>query len=89
MFHSYMVTYVSFQILIKTYGHVYYWYIPDKNYYAHMRDHPQRLPYRGERKGESVCWEVHGNGYYTLSEGANSPLYYYRRTSSNPNLVGK
>jgi hypothetical protein len=54
-----------------------------------MRDHPQRLPYRGERQGESVCWEVHGNGYYTLSEGANSPLYYYRRTSSNPNLVGK
>ncbi|CAG2224384.1 unnamed protein product [Mytilus edulis] len=72
------------EILLKTYGRVNYWSVPDRNYAAHITHHPQVLPYHNERQGESVCWDVHGDGYYTLSEGANQPLWYYKRQSPKP-----
>lgn len=67
------------QLLLKTYGHVYYWSIPDQNYEAHIHNYPQSLPYHAERQGEAVCWKVDGSGFYTLSEGANSVLNFHRR----------
>lgn len=67
------------ELLLKTYGHVYYWSIPDQNYEAHIHNYPQSLPYHAERQGEAVCWKVDGSGFYTLSEGANSVLYFHRR----------
>ncbi|XP_062585509.1 uncharacterized protein LOC134247184 [Saccostrea cucullata] len=72
------------EILLKTYGHVYYWHIPDGNYEAHIHNQPQALPYRPERQGEAVCWKADNTGYYTLSEGANQSLNFYRRISAIP-----
>ena len=67
------------QLLLKTYGHVYYWSIPDQNYEAHIQTYPEAQPYHPERQGEAVCWKADNSGYYTLSEGANSVLYFHRR----------
>jgi len=68
------------EVVIKAYGHVYYWSTPDSNYAAHLAEMPVNLPYHQEPQGEAVCWDQKGEGYYTLSEGHNQPLYYYRRT---------
>ena len=37
------------------------------------------IQYHPERKGEAVCWEPSGSGFYTMSEGRNQPIYYYAR----------
>lgn len=42
------------------------------------------VTYKQETQGEAVSFDAVGSGYYTLSEGANQPLYYYRRTSDGP-----
>jgi len=75
-------------VLLKTYEHVYYYHVPDGNYYSHMAGMPTALPYTHEPQGEAVCWQVPGAaGYYTISEGRHQPVYYYHRTSS-PDIVG-
>ncbi|KAH3855621.1 uncharacterized protein LOC127871057 [Dreissena polymorpha] len=75
------------EVLLKTYGHVYYWYVPDGDYYKHMTSAPLALPYTPERQGEAVCFDSQAAGYYTMSEGKGAPLYYYRRTNGAP-VVG-
>lgn len=45
-----------------------------------LRGTPTDLPYKAERQGESICWGWQDSGYYTISEGDNQPLYYYKRT---------
>lgn len=67
------------EVLLKTYGHVYYWSVPDHNYIQALGRNPETLPYTAERQGESVCWDAQGSGYYTTSEGSNAPIYYYQR----------
>jgi hypothetical protein len=71
------------EVLIKTYGHVYHWEVPDGNYYAHLQQKPAAEPYITERQGEAVCFDANGGGYYTIGEGHHPPLYYYRKTSSS------
>lgn len=68
------------EMLVKTYGSVFYWYVPDGNFYSAIVKTPTVLPYIRERQGESVCWDSQGYGYYTLSEGFNSTLFYYQRS---------
>ena len=69
-----------FQVLLKSYGHVYDWYIENGDYNGHdpTTDHD------AEQQGESVCWDKEGNGYYTLSEGNYQPLWYCRRRGAKP-----
>jgi hypothetical protein len=43
------------------------------------RTDPVIVPYIVEPKGEAVAWDYHGNGYFTLGEGHDQTLYYYRR----------
>ena len=35
----------------------------------------------GEPQGEAICFEADGRGFYTTSEGAHQPLYYYARVA--------
>lgn len=42
-----------------------------------------RVPYTIEPNGESVAWAGDGGGYYTISEGANPPLYFYQRVDDH------
>ncbi|KAH3855622.1 uncharacterized protein LOC127871059 [Dreissena polymorpha] len=67
------------EVLLKTHHHVYYWYVPDGDYYKHMTSQPLQLPYIQEPQGEAVCFDPQATGYYTTSEGRYQPLYYYRR----------
>lgn len=44
---------------------------------------PVTVPIASEPQGESLGFDAIGSGYFTLSEGLNQPLYYYRRTSGD------
>ncbi|KAJ8314610.1 hypothetical protein KUTeg_006760 [Tegillarca granosa] len=66
-------------LLIKAKHHVYYWHVPDRDYFRAMSNPPTELPYHQERLGESICWDVTGDKYYTLSEGRFATLYSYSR----------
>lgn len=37
------------------------------------------VPIVAEPQGEAVCYDSAGTGYYTTSEGANQPIYYFAR----------
>ncbi|XP_069107995.1 uncharacterized protein [Argopecten irradians] len=67
------------EVIIKMLDYVLFWYIPHEDYAEGLKRNPQTLPYHRERQGESVCWDSHGNGYYTISEGSDPTLYYYDR----------
>lgn len=76
-------------LLIKAKDHVYYWHVPDRNYFSAVSRPPTELPYHQERLGESVCWDVTGNKYYTLSEGRFATLYSYsRKVPDSSTIVG-
>ena len=40
----------------------------------------QTIPIRAHIKGEAICFDAQGRGYYSLNEGKNPSIYYYRRT---------
>lgn len=40
------------------------------------------LPLANEPQGEAICFDSDGRGYFTLSEGARQPLYYFSRRST-------
>lgn len=73
------------EVLLKQQDHVLYYFVPDGNILKALDDRTAiDEPYRHERQGEAVCWDNHGSGYYTLSEGTHVDLNYYKRTSSKP-----
>jgi hypothetical protein len=76
-------------VLIKTIYAVNYYYVPDGDYLKHMTGTPVQLPFDHdyERQGESIAWDPNVRGYYTLGEGANRPLYFYKRVP-HTSLVG-
>ena len=66
------------QILLKNYHNVYYWKRPaGMAVWQVMMQHPQKLYYKNEKQGEAIGFTPDGTGYYTTSEGANEPIYYY------------
>jgi hypothetical protein len=40
---------------------------------------PITIPLRSEAQGEAIGFDASGWGYFTISEGANSPIYYFNR----------
>jgi hypothetical protein len=67
------------QILLKSYTKVYYWRRPHgKHVWETMQHRPVILPYIIEQQGEAICFTVDGKGYYTVSEGSNPELFYYK-----------
>ncbi|XP_046575903.1 uncharacterized protein LOC124283913 [Haliotis rubra] len=67
------------EMLIKARDAVYYWAVPNGDYVSAVKTAPATLPYHPEPRGESVAWTPNGDGYYTLSEGDDQPLYFYKR----------
>lgn len=67
------------EILLKSYGSVFLYRradgtgIPDA-----LSGSATSLPYTAEPQGESIAFCGQGTGYFTVSEGLNQPLYYYR-----------
>ena len=69
------------EILVKTYGSLRYWRRSSGVSIRDTLSQPgEYTKYQAERQGESVCFSSNNDGFYTLSEGVNSPLYFYRRT---------
>ena len=72
-------------ILVKSYNSILYWK-REKNESLHevwSRDF-ELINYVPEPQGESICWAVDGNGFFTLSEKSWSDkqvLYYYERNT--------
>lgn len=71
------------EILIKDYGNVYYWKIEKgKSIIETLQSKPEILAYEREPQGESICFDITGKGYYTLSEevkGIKPELLFYKR----------
>ena len=68
------------EILMVSHHKMYYWTVTNGDVLATLQTNPVEVPYIDEPQGEAVCWDANGQGYYTLSEGHNQPLYYYRRS---------
>jgi hypothetical protein len=67
------------QILLKSYTHVYYWERGENEpVWKVMQGKPTVLPYIQEKQGEAIGFTPDGKGYYTVSEGVYSPIYYYK-----------
>ena len=66
------------QILLKSYEKVYYWKRSNNEpVWKTMLKTPTELPYKPEKQGEAIGFTLDGKGYYTTSEGAFAPIYYY------------
>jgi hypothetical protein len=74
------------EILIKSNRNVFYWKRQKWESIADLfRREPQVVNYKRELQGESVAFELHGKGYYTLAEKSDNKdpvLYYYPRSRS-------
>jgi len=67
------------QILLKSYVKVYYWRRKNNEpVWQTLLRQPQELPYKMERQGEGIGFTPDGKGYYTVSEGVYTPIYYYK-----------
>lgn len=68
------------EILIKTYEKIFYYKVKNGDIMKTLDGRPDgEVSYTRERQGEAVCWSSNADGYYTLSEGRDQPLYYYER----------
>jgi len=66
------------QILIRSYEKIYYWQrLKNEPIWQTLRRKPRELPYKQEKQGEAIGFTPDGKGYYTTSEGAYAPIYYY------------
>jgi hypothetical protein len=67
------------QVILKTYKNVYYWKrLPGEHIWETLRKNFTLLPYKAEPQGEAVCFDKNKRGYFSVSEGENPPIYYYK-----------
>jgi hypothetical protein len=48
---------------------------------AALNSTPITIPLRSEPQGEAIGFDPSGWGYYTISEGASQPIYYFNRVA--------
>ncbi|MES2377752.1 MAG: hypothetical protein V4553_14295 [Bacteroidota bacterium] len=67
------------QVLVKSYEKVYYWKRDGAEpIWKTLQRKPEEPNYQQEKQGEAIGFAADGKGYYTISEGIFSPIYYYR-----------
>ena len=67
------------QILVKSYEKVYYWNREgNEPIWQTLQRTPAEPHYQQEKQGEAIGFTPDGKGFYTVSEGVFSPIYYYR-----------
>jgi hypothetical protein len=72
------------QLLIKTYGGVYYWRRNGRETIAEMLKRPPKsLPYKVESQGETIAFNKDGTAYYCISEGEHAIIYRYTLKSAD------
>ncbi len=72
------------EILIKNYENILQYNVLRGESISYALQHlPTRHRYQKERQGEAIAWDAVGNGFYTLGEGVNQPLWYHTRLTKN------
>lgn len=67
-------------ILLRTYLDVYLWpRQPGQSVAEALTREPCFAPRKAEPQGESIAWVPSGQGYFTMSEGDRSPIYFFER----------
>lgn len=71
-------------VLLKEYNAMHYYArAPAQTIAAALAAGPSPVPYALEPQGEAVAWQGREQGYYTLSEGLQQPIYYYASSDSD------
>jgi hypothetical protein len=66
-------------IVIKTLTTIYYWHRNSSESVEEAMAKPAKeLPYVVEKQGEGITITPNNDGYVTISEGKNAPIYYYK-----------
>ncbi|MGO4288775.1 hypothetical protein [Chitinophaga sp. RAB17] len=66
-------------IVIKTLSTIYYWHRNSNESVEEAMAKPAKeLPYVAEKQGEGVTITPGNDGYVTISEGKNAPIYFYK-----------
>ncbi len=77
------ISYDGGEILVRTYDHVYYWQRgDDQSVEDAMNAQAEVLPYNIEAQGESICWNLFSEAYYTASETVTNISRYTRSAYS-------
>lgn len=67
------------RILLRTYGSAHlYRRKAGEPLHAALLSAPCSVPFANEPQGEAIAFAADGRGYYTLSENAGQPLYFFR-----------
>jgi hypothetical protein len=67
------------QVLVKSYEKIYYWKRDGTEpIWETLQRKAEEPNYQQEKQGEAIGFTADGKGYYTVSEGVFSPIYYYR-----------
>jgi len=68
------------EVIVRSMGNAALWIRPTGEPLWHAFSGKQiHLPLANEPQGEAICFDSKGRGYFTLSEGARPPLYYFPR----------
>jgi hypothetical protein len=71
------------EVVVRTYTSAYLWARgPGSTVAAAFAVPPCEIPLIAEPQGEALAFAADLAGYYTLSEGASQPLYFFRRVPS-------
>ncbi len=69
------------EVIVRSMGSASLWTRPAGEPLWHAFSGKQiHLPLANEPQGEAICFDSRGLGYFTISEGAHAPLYYFPRT---------
>jgi PKD repeat protein len=69
-------------ILLKTYSNAYLWLRGQESVGQALQGAACPVPLRSEGQGEAIGFRWNGDGYYTVSEGTNPPLYRFALSGS-------
>lgn len=71
------------EVLLKSYDEIFYWKrLTNQSIPELLQTEATRLTYTREPQGESIAWQLNGDGFYTLSETVKDfegQLFYYKR----------
>lgn len=89
-FHNITSGDISFdgsEILLKNYNAIFYWNKAEGETFvqAISKDH-ELLNYKPEPQGESICWGMEKDGFFTLSErswASKQLIFFYKRNPQN------
>lgn len=77
------------RILIRNLTQTYLWLrSPGESVGAALSRTPIEVPTASEQQGEAVCWDATGMDYFTSSEGASQPLYYFKSLDGATSVGG-